>query len=161
MLVYYTIFQHKRIVYEEAVVSTEEFSVPFSGQMRRRARIVSRNLNMLWKVKKIFNPFEYGLFPLNLLIHKVLRWFSPFFILAIFVLNIILTFRYSQYVLGMELQCIFYGLAILHLPMLKLFKRNFKILSLPFFFVMSNLGMGLGFVYFLRGHSTVKWEVQR
>jgi cellulose synthase/poly-beta-1,6-N-acetylglucosamine synthase-like glycosyltransferase len=68
-----------RNVFEPAAVCLEETSGSVGREWRRRVRIVSRSWRAVFQAHGVLNPFRVGLFPLCLLSHKVLRWFTGLF----------------------------------------------------------------------------------
>ena len=82
MLVYYTVMQGKRAVYENHAATRETFPLNPKNETQRRTRLVTINLLMLWKTRAILNPFQYGFYSFELIAHKLFRWLSPFFLEA-------------------------------------------------------------------------------
>ncbi len=161
ILVYYTVMQKKRAVFEENAVSTEEFFMSSTDQIKRRARIVSRNLTMLSRTKEILNPFACGFFSLKLISHKIMRWLSPFFLIMVFLLNAILIKENPVFAVLFSAQLIFYCFASLHVLFFFAIKKKILFFYIPYFFTVSNIGMFLGFYYFISRKSLVKWNVVR
>jgi hypothetical protein len=113
-LVYSTVMRKKKAVYEENAASREAFSIPVGSQIARRGRIVSFNLAMLRKSLSLLNPLQHGFFSFQLLVHKVFRWLSPFFLLALLVLNALILQSFFFKIVFL-LQLCFYAFALLHL----------------------------------------------
>lgn len=76
-----------RCVYEPAAVSWEHAGTSFRAEFRRKVRIVNRALRALWRMRALLNPFRYGLFAVELLSHKALRWLVPLFLLGMLGVN--------------------------------------------------------------------------
>ena len=68
-----------RGIYEPEAICYERTASSFGGEFRRKIRIVNRSLRAVTRVPQVLNPFRVGVFSLQLFLHKVLRWFAPFF----------------------------------------------------------------------------------
>ncbi|MBN1522468.1 MAG: glycosyltransferase family 2 protein [Candidatus Aureabacteria bacterium] len=160
-LVYLTVQKNKRAIFEKEAVSVEDFCISEKDQIKRRARVVSRNLVMLLKNISLLNPFLFGIYSLKLLFHKVFRWLSPFFLIAVFFTNMYLLKNYPFYVAIFVLQVLFYVLACSHMIFFYLFHKKRPLFYIPYFFAASNMGMLLGFFYFFMNRSPIKWNIAR
>ena len=74
----------RRVVYEPEAVSVEEASTTYSVEFRRKVRILTRSIKGLLHMRALLNPFRYGLFSFQLLMHKVLRYLLPYFLVTPF-----------------------------------------------------------------------------
>jgi cellulose synthase/poly-beta-1,6-N-acetylglucosamine synthase-like glycosyltransferase len=70
----------KRVVYEPDAISVEEASSNYSVEFKRKVRILTRSINGLLHMRALFNPFRYGIFSLQLVVHKLLRYLVPVFL---------------------------------------------------------------------------------
>ena len=70
----------KRVVYEPEAISVEEASSNYSVEFRRKVRILTRSINGILHMRTLFNPFRYGIFSLQLVVHKLLRYLVPVFL---------------------------------------------------------------------------------
>ncbi|PIW58190.1 MAG: glycosyl transferase family 2, partial [Candidatus Omnitrophica bacterium CG12_big_fil_rev_8_21_14_0_65_50_5] len=89
--------------------------------------------------------------------HKVLRWLAPFFLAVAFAANIFLLTSGRPYIFIFILQCAFYSAALAGRGMVRR-KKQFKLLSLAYYFASMNLALFLGFLKFLQGTQSVKWN---
>jgi cellulose synthase/poly-beta-1,6-N-acetylglucosamine synthase-like glycosyltransferase len=71
-----------RVVYEPEAVSEEVFALSLAAQWKRRRRIVNRALRALASIPEARNPFRGGWTAFHFCSHRLMRWFSPFFLLA-------------------------------------------------------------------------------
>lgn len=69
-----------RATYEPMATCSEETAGDTRLEYRRRVRIVSRSWRAVLQTPQVLNPFRVGIFAWSVLSHKVLRWFSGFFI---------------------------------------------------------------------------------
>ena len=80
-----------RVVYEPEAVSTETTSSDLREEFRRKVRIVARGFGSLRALWVVLNPFRFGIFSIELISHKILRWVAPWLLIAFFIINIPLT----------------------------------------------------------------------
>lgn len=99
-----------RIVYDETAIAHEETPPTIGHEFRRRVRIGSGDFQSLALLLPLLHP-RYGWTCFTFIGHKLLRWLSPFFLLAAFVANL---FLLSQpiYLATFLAQCVFYATAI-------------------------------------------------
>jgi len=151
------IAQDRTGVYEPKAVCWENAAGTYEGEFRRKMRIVNRSLWGFWRVRKAVNVRRRGYFTWQLVSHKVIRWFVPFFMIALLVSNAVLAFRagVSFYRVLFVLQLCGYTLAALGG-----FFRN-SILSIPYYFCMVNVASLIGVCMALVGKVITKWEPKR
>jgi hypothetical protein len=73
-----------RVVYEPDAVSVEEASTAYAVEFRRKVRILTRSMKGVLHMRALLNPFRYGVFSVQLLMHKVLRYLIPYFLFTAF-----------------------------------------------------------------------------
>jgi cellulose synthase/poly-beta-1,6-N-acetylglucosamine synthase-like glycosyltransferase len=71
-----------RVVYEPRAVSEEQFTLSLQAQWSRRRRIINRALRALPSIPEARNPFRGGWMAFHFLSHRLMRWLSPFFLIA-------------------------------------------------------------------------------
>lgn len=73
----------KRVVYEEEAISVEEEpSKSITDEFNRKVRILTRSMQGMLYMRCLLNPFKYGIFAIQFLIHKFFRYLIPFFIIS-------------------------------------------------------------------------------
>jgi cellulose synthase/poly-beta-1,6-N-acetylglucosamine synthase-like glycosyltransferase len=72
-----------RAVYEPEAICSEETAGDTRLEYKRRVRIVSRSWRAVLQTPQVLNPLRVGLFAWSVLSHKVLRWFSGFFVTVV------------------------------------------------------------------------------
>ena len=72
-----------------SAIGTEQTSKESLGEFRRKVRIGRANYNYLWSYLPLLNPFR-PLLAYLFFSHKILRWFSPHIMIALFVINVFL-----------------------------------------------------------------------
>jgi cellulose synthase/poly-beta-1,6-N-acetylglucosamine synthase-like glycosyltransferase len=145
--------QGVRVVYDREAVATEELPQSVSHEMTRRIRIGAGDFQALFLCWRSLLPWR-GFYSLAFWSHKVLRWLSPFFMMAALISNIALLSRPFFAVL-LALQLAFYALAIVG----GLWRgRKIVWFSAPHYFVTINLALLLGFFRFITGAQQAAWK---
>lgn len=148
-----------RVVFENQARCFEEPPKSRKYEFNRKIRTASRGIYSLFKIKKLLNPLRYGAVSLMLFSHKVLRWLSIYFLLALLISNIFsygISLFYRSF---LYLQILFYLLVFLGF----IAKDNIKlkIVRIPFNFFMLNLSAFLGLISLLKGERKVIWDTKR
>jgi cellulose synthase/poly-beta-1,6-N-acetylglucosamine synthase-like glycosyltransferase len=149
--------QGLRAVYEPAAICTEETNKRADRELRMRVRIITQTFTDLWRHRAMMNPFRSGFYAVELISHKVLRYFVPIFLLLVFISSLALAPHSLLYALVALAQICFYGAAGLSWLMESLGWRN-RILALPQYFVLANLASLVAFYKFLSGERYARWE---
>ncbi len=154
-----------RITYEPEAVAWENTAKNWQEEYRRRVRIVTRTFPNIMDDRdllKILNPFRFGIFSIQFLSHKFLRWFTGLFL---FILLISSLLTYNQ---GMFYRFIFWGQVIFYLfSLLGLLSallpkmKSFKVAEVTFHFCLSCWAMLIGIIVALSGKNITTWEVSR
>ena len=141
-----TVYRSQALAYEKAPISS------FS----RKTRIILRSMSSLTQIKSLFNPFKYPKISTSLFWHKLMRWLSPVWLIAILIINIILVLNYPEIAWTKSiliLQAVFYTLSILG--------KYIKILK-PFnYFVTINIASLLALLLALTGSRQSTWELRK
>ena len=145
----------KRVIYEPAAVADEN-ATPSSGiEFRRRIRVTAGAVQTLrWGIWP--SPFRRPVEFWQWCSHKFLRWLSPFWLIAIFVLSGVHALSYAWAAWFLALQMLLYSLAILALLMPSL--RRFKLFGVCYYFALSHVAMLIGLYKGIRGTQPVTWR---
>lgn len=145
-------FDSEAICYESAAPS-------FEGEFRRKYRIVNRSLRAVLKVPSSLNPFCVGIFAFQLLGHKVLRWFTPVFLLGALGTSTYLAINgVSPFAVLLAVQLCGYLLAACYaIPMLK----NVRLIYIAYYFLLMNVASLCGIALLLSGRTIGVWKPQR
>lgn len=153
--------QQYRFIFEpEARASIPVPSRSAAHEVVRRRRIVSTSLRGIWLMRRLLNPFSYGLFAFQLAVNKVLRRLLPVFLLILFPGSGWLARDHSFFAVLFGLQGFFYLSGLLywfllrHLPEIPLLT---KVCSTAFYFCLGNYGTLRGVADFLLGRQPVRW----
>jgi cellulose synthase/poly-beta-1,6-N-acetylglucosamine synthase-like glycosyltransferase len=149
--------QGLRTVYEPAAVCTEETNTRPDRELRMRVRVITQTYSDLWRHRTMLNPFKAGFYAVQLLSHKVLRYLVPVFLLSLLGASIGLAQTSIFYALVAGAQVFFYLTAVVS-GLLEHFAVSIKLLSLPRYFVLTNLAALLAFYEFVKGNRYAHWE---
>ena len=143
-----------RIVYDKEAVAIEETAPDIKSEFKRRARIGAGGFQALARLWPLLNP-KFGWTAFALFSHKVLRWASPFFLVAMLLANVPLAHE-PLYLAILAAQGVFYATAWVgsrvHLPGIV-----GRLLRLPTLFTAVNAALLVGFVRWLRRPQTGVW----
>lgn len=144
------------VLYNDKAIASEEVAPSLKDEFGRRVRIGIGNY-------KAFNANLWALSPSNgwfsfcYWSHKVFRWFAPHLMLLAFISNLFLI-NETLYFLTFIGQIAFYYLGWSGQRKINQgIKVSGPIAIISFFFSM-NLGLGLGFIRFLKGHQNGGWK---
>ncbi len=125
-------------------------------EFNRKVRTLIRGMSALFYRKSIMNPFRFGIFSFELLSHKLMRWYVPFFIITLFLTNIFLI-DIDFYLLTFICQAVFYFLTILAL--LKCGNIHEKIFGkIPLFFSIVNAAILVAWFRYIIGIRQEVWN---
>jgi len=152
--------QGYRNVYEPEAVSYEGGAEDFASEFRRKVRIVNRAWRASWKMRGLLNPFRYGLFAVQFLSHKVLRWLAPVFMVFLLVANIAIAERSAVYAVTLAGQFLFYAAALAGW-LLSRSGNSIFMMNVPYYFCSVNLASLVGMLQALRGRTYTTWTSSR
>lgn len=147
--------QGYRVVYDPKAVAREIAAESSEGLMRRRVRMVTRDLEAILSRPSLLNPMHFPGVAWSLWSHKLLRWFGAPLLVVLPIINLFLLDRpIFQEIL--ELQVGFYMLGLLGY----LFQGRVRSrwLSLPLYFSLSNLATLMGLANVLRRRQAATWQ---
>jgi glycosyltransferase involved in cell wall biosynthesis len=119
----------------------------------RKVRTITRGISALFANKALLNPFVYGIFSWQLLSHKLMRWFVPWFLFSALIANIILFSRKGLYRVLLVPHMIFYILSFVGHKS----NMNTVILKIPFYFVQVNRAIVNAWIKYLSGERFITW----
>src|SRR5205814_27994 len=104
--------QGLRAVFEANAICTEETNERPGNEMKMRVRVIAQTFSDLWRNRTMMNPFRSGLYAWQLFSHKVMRYFVPFFLLALLGASATLSFDSPLYRIVFLLQMLGYSCAV-------------------------------------------------
>ena len=151
----HTVQQGRRVIFDPTALSYEETETSIRGEFRRRARFGMGNFQTLAKMGGMIHP-RYRATAYVFFSHKVLRWLSPFLLLAILVGSLLLR-QILFYNIVFWLQILFYGIAAVG-GILNGLRFRLPGFILVYHFAALNFAFLFGFFRWLRGHRQMMWE---
>jgi cellulose synthase/poly-beta-1,6-N-acetylglucosamine synthase-like glycosyltransferase len=132
-------------------------SVPsHKGEFQRKIRTLLRGMTTLLYFKHLLNPFRHGLFAIQLISHKLIRWWVGIFLVLLLLSNVFLL-PSKFYAMFFLLQIIFYTLALIGWMGLS----GLFIFRIPLFFSMVNLSALIAWGKYFMGFRQEIWEPSR
>jgi hypothetical protein len=141
-----------------AVVTTPLTQNRPGAMLRMKSRIICKDFRALLAHRAILNPARHGAMALGLWSHKLLRWFVPYFLLALFSSSMALC-REPLPRLALITQVAFYALAIAGVALRK--SRRASLFTIPSSFCVVNLAALLGTARCLVGKTSARWTPLR
>jgi cellulose synthase/poly-beta-1,6-N-acetylglucosamine synthase-like glycosyltransferase len=152
--------QGLRSVFDSNAVCFEETNSRSGNELRMRVRVIAQTFGDLWRERELLNPLRWGLFSIQLISHKLLRYTIPFFLIMAFITSLTLFNLSPFYKASVIVQTLFYGAAFSGL-VLERFSLRSSLLALPQYFVIANLASLAGFYRFLTGAKYRTWNPVR
>ena len=152
--------QGYRLVFEREAIAYETTMPNAEREFARKVRIMNRGLRGVILRRRLLNPLRYGFYSLTLFCHKVLRRLVPFFLLAIFVINILLL-DHGIYATTAVVQVTFYGWAGISYLLRNTHYARSKIIYIPFFYCLANLAAAVAVFKLMSGKRIELWQPQR
>lgn len=127
-----------------------------SKEYQRKIRTVIRGMTGLSRHAEVLNFGKFGFFSFQVFSHKLMRWLTPWFLLAFFLLNASLADSGAFYFLLFLGQLAFYGIAVVahFLPHL----QSISIIKLVYFFVQVNIALLDASIKFIAGQRMTTWK---
>jgi cellulose synthase/poly-beta-1,6-N-acetylglucosamine synthase-like glycosyltransferase len=144
--------QGKRVVYEPAARGYEASAATFDIELRRRSRLVAGAIQSLLRGEgcpRLTQPLLLWQY----VSHKVLRWITPVFLLALFLANLRLLDA-SCYVILFAAQLSVYAAALIG----KLQRSPTWIFAIPLYFCGTNVAAACGLVRGILNRQPEAWE---
>jgi cellulose synthase/poly-beta-1,6-N-acetylglucosamine synthase-like glycosyltransferase len=152
--------QGLRTVYEPQAISSEDTNKRGGAEFRMRVRIIEQTMSALSRYRALLNPFKHGLYALQMISHKVMRYVVPFLLLIAFDANALLVSHGSFFRQLFVVQALFYCAALAGWLSETLGIRLGR-LAIPYYFVLANAASLVAFLKFVGGQSHVTWEPLR
>jgi len=130
-----------------AATSREEFT--------RKVRTLTGNFQLFVLCRRLFNPFKSPV-AVQFFSHKFLRAVAFLFLMALFASNLFLMDKFP-YSITMAGQVLFYAIAVIGWILEKTSVKS-KLCSIPYVFCVLNFAALKGFLNFLAGKYSIKWE---
>ncbi len=154
----HVLLQGFRVLFEDRALAWEETTTSSQDEFRMRVRVITRGMRGLLSVPALLTPWVYPWVAVQLWSHKVLRWFTPFFLICIFLGSALLVdHRVMQPVF--LAQAVFYLTAAL-VAMVPAPRRP-ALLNLPLYFCSINAACLISIFQLLEGRHFTVWQPVR
>ncbi len=151
------------IQYDPEAYAIETASENVGEELKRKIRISAGGIQSVIRLRALFNIYKYGFLSFQFISHRVLRWtLTPFFLILLIPISILLAYQEGIFELGfyssfLWLQLTMYIISVLGW-MLENKSIRIKVLFVPYYFLVMNLSVILGFFRFINKNQTVNWE---
>lgn len=127
-------------------------------EFQRKVRTLIRGMTALFAKPHLLNPFRYGVFAIELLSHKLMRWLVPVFLVLLAAASVALAVEpfYFAMLIG---QAVFYLLAVLALAFESV--RRFAPARIAGYFTIANAAILAAWCKFLLGVRQEIWTPSR
>ncbi len=151
-----------KIAYCKEAYALEDPSSDIIEEQKRKVRISAGGLQSIYRLRKLLNPFKFGILTFQYVSHRVLRWsVTPFSLFLLLPLNIILLFLAEKafliYLIILIFQILFYILGIAGKQLAEKKIKN-KYLYIPFYFLFMNISVLKGIKYLKKKKGSGVWE---
>ncbi len=145
-----------RVVYESDALLSEDSLTTSRAEYKMRVRVAVRAWWTLVEMSALFNPFQYGLYSLQLFSHKALRYLAFVALPVLYVSSLALASSGIVYATAFAAASIFIAAGALGYA-LDYIGRSNRITSLPYYFILINVAAGPALLHFLRGRRQAVW----
>jgi len=153
-----------KIDYAPEAFAEETASLNVKEELKRKIRIAAGGVQTIFRLKGLLNPFKNGLLTWQYISHKVLRWtIAPISLFAMLPVNLLVVLQMpndgttSFYSLFFLFQLTMYLLALIGWY-LENRKLHFKLLFIPYYFLVINYTSIRGMMRYFKGKQSVAWE---
>ncbi len=150
--------QGHRIILAENANAYEYTAPDIAGEFHRHVRDATGHFRALGELSSLLNP-ALGMPFFCYVSHRVIRWLVPFFLFAAYVSSFLLS-RSPFFMIAFILQTTIYLVSALLFPYV-LRGGNLGFLFAPYYFLIVNFAIVLGFVKFCFGNQTSLWNPRR
>lgn len=147
--------QGKRVIYCENALLNEESLSSSQSEFRMRVRVSLRAYWAMWDMKHLFNPFQYGIFSLQIVSHKLLRYLAFIPLFLVLLSNGLITGEGWFYQFSFVAQMLFYSAAAF--VSLNDGTKN-RWLGLANYFCLINVAAAMAFIKFVKREKIVIWK---
>ena len=154
----------KRVVYEPEAISVELASTNYAAEFRRKVRILTRSILGLLRMRDLMNPLRFGMFAIQLIMHKLLRFITPSFLIVGFLAFAALAaLAITPYRMLFVITVPVGVAALLVTRFGYLVKPGFflKLSHMIYYYSMANYALVLAWLNVLRGRRITLWAPER
>ncbi len=148
--------QGYKVCFDNEAISHEETGISVDEEFSRRVRIGAGNYQSFSFLLPMLNPFKFSRFYFYTS-HKVIRWFSPFLLLAILISSIVLSGSHLLYSTILYVQLLVYSLAAIGWILNK-HNTHLPVVQPLYHFTSMNIALFIGFFRFIKGIKSATWD---
>lgn len=141
-----------RLLFEPNATAWENAGVEAATEFRRKVRVTNHSVRALLNLRS--HLFTSGFYSVELLSHKLVRHFIPFFLVLLLISSAV---AFPMVFLG---QLGFYGLATAGALLRHQKIGRAKIFTVPYFFTFVNAAAFVGILSMLKGNKTAAWSTR-
>ena len=145
-----------RAIFDREAVAYDIVAETPRDEHRRKIRTLSGNYQIFFRMSYMLNPFKSRI-AFQMISHKLLRVIAPFFMIFLFLANLMLLGR-SGYMIAFFGQVMFYATAAFEAMFRKRIK---KIFGIPYLFCLLNYSALVGLWNYIFNKADVKWDKVR
>ncbi len=147
-----------RVVYEPKALAIENSSSNTKEELKRKIRICAGGWQAMTRLTNLLNVFKHPTLTFQYISHRVLRWsLAPLALIVMLPLNIVLTKENPIYLTILQIHLLFYLAGFVGW----IFENRsirIKPLFVPYYFIMMNYAVVIGFIRFVKGKQSSAWE---
>jgi cellulose synthase/poly-beta-1,6-N-acetylglucosamine synthase-like glycosyltransferase len=148
--------QGHRLLFEPKATAWENATVIAAEEFGRKIRVTNHSVRALLNLGS--DLFTHGFYSLELLSHKLVRHFIPFFLVPLFLASIVLAARSPFYAVMLAGQMLVYALAIAGALLRERPIGRKKFFTVPYFFCFVNAAAFFGILSIFRGDRKAAWS---
>jgi cellulose synthase/poly-beta-1,6-N-acetylglucosamine synthase-like glycosyltransferase len=149
--------QDLRTVYEPQAIACEDTNHRTKDEFRMRVRVIKQTMSALHRYREVLNPARHGMFAVQLIAHKLLRYGVWVPLIAAFIANGLAWDSAEWCRLAFFGQVALYSVAVIGWVAERL-KIKIGPLAIPYYFVLVNAASLMAFLKALYGEAYVVWE---
>jgi hypothetical protein len=128
-------------------------------ELKRKIRIAAGGIQSVVRLWPLLNIFRYGILSFQYISHRVLRWtITPLLLPVVLILNILLFNSGLVYQVLLICQIMFYLFSFLGWFSEKTGMRKIKPFFVPYYFLIMNYAVYMGFFRYMKKSQSVNWE---
>ncbi len=147
-------------VYGKGAISKEKTLENAQQEFEMRVRVAIRSINALIRYARMLNPFRYGLFAIQLLSHKVIRYLVPELLIALLAVHVSIVVLNVQSIIPYDILLIGH-LAVYGLSLLGWMTHSIGVrvpgLHIQFYFMQVNVAAFWALIRYIQGERKTIW----
>jgi cellulose synthase/poly-beta-1,6-N-acetylglucosamine synthase-like glycosyltransferase len=156
--VFSVISNKKRVIFDDKIIVDEVREKSIGQEFNRKVRVVSGGLSTIESSAELLG-FSYGWSSFFVWSHKMVRWFSPVFLILLIVLTFPIPLNSNIKDALLILQLIGYGSALIGY-LLDRINVSIGFFKLSYFYLSMNAAFFMGILRYLSGKQNAAWDRQ-